>query len=307
VSDIFGPQIIPAVNQIIADIGSDPGAGNGSMADLEHALRYLYDAVGNTGQTQSAAGTVLQRLLNIITELGQMADASSSGGTALARLAYLINYLLALGATGDSANPTGSAMARLADVENKLGAINPASGGTDTLFHYLYSVAADLVDLQTNRVGATGDAASSGGSALARLAYLINQLAAGVTIGRTAYWGSFSTSAASLQNALSVSGKGTLEHLAFVVPASTASWELKIALDGGVLSDITLLPSLGVYYFPSGDFFDDSNFASAKGWANAGANSATVINLSADFQTSLLIQLKGDATRAPSVFWHYNK
>jgi hypothetical protein len=209
---------------LVAEYGADPGAGGGSMADILHALRYIYDAIGATGQAQSPSGTALQRLLNIITELGQ-----------------------------------------------------------------------------------TGDAASSGGSALARLAYLINQLAAGVTIGRTAHWGSFSTAASSLQNALSVSGKGTLEHLSFVVPASTASWELKITLDGGVLSDITFLPSLGVYHFPSGDFVDDSNFASAKGWVNAGANSATVINLSADFQTSLLIQLKGDATRAPSVFWHYNK
>lgn len=191
------------------------------MDEIYAAIAQLAQLLTETGTTGD--GVAVASLFGRLANLGLTSDAASSNGNALQRLA---NLVAVLGQTADVASPTGTALARLADLENKIGAINPASGGTDTLFHYLYNAILGL--------GAQGDAASATGSANAKLAYLIanGQKARGLASAR----GSFSTSLQTLQTALNISGKGKLLGITLVQTAAAAdTTTIKITIDGFVL------------------------------------------------------------------------
>ena len=66
-----------------------------------------------------------------------------------------VNKLLAflrhsVGLRGDAASATGSLHAKIAEELARIGTINPASGGTDTLFKYLRKLSDDKVNRWTS-------------------------------------------------------------------------------------------------------------------------------------------------------------
>jgi hypothetical protein len=242
--------------------------------------------------------------------------------------APIYNFLLQnLGLLGDAANPTGDAMARLADLENKVGSINPNSFATSNLFQYLYllqqymngglsipglgmqgdaanptgSANSKLLEIEVNRVGAQADPASATGSANAKLAYLIANLLSvepAVVLGRTSIPGGFSTTSATLTNALSLSGKGTLTAFAATTAAGTT--ELKITVDGTVIMDTTAVVNTNVYGIAA-------NPSASYPFAMNIIGSGSVGLVTIDFKSSLLIQAKGNGTNAITCGWVVNQ
>jgi hypothetical protein len=201
---------------------------------------------------------------------------------------------------GDAPSGGGTAMARLAQLINLIGAASPSSGAETNIFQFLWQLNNYLSGgAAIPGLGQQSDTASASGAANAKLAYLIaNLVTSGVTIGRTFTPGSFSTTSSTLQQALSITGKGTLVGLTLYVPNSFTSGEIKITLNGVVVLDNTTITANSRYFLGIME----------TGLILYSQSSGLIPTLaSIDFKSSLLIQIASDGTRTMQIGWGYNQ
>lgn len=131
---------------------------------------------------------------------------------------------------------------------------------------------------------------------------LESSLAAGVTIGRTGTLGSFSTTNASLQTALNLSGKGSLLVVLYAAPTSQTAGEVKITVDGTVFSDTTGLTGQANYLLSLYNSIATPTYPYIMRVASNEAVGANPI----DFKSSLKIEISSDGIRTGKVLWAYN-
>lgn len=188
-------------------------------------------------------------------------------------------------------------------LETLIGTANPVSGGSDTLFHYLYAAQSYLNgSVGIPGLGQQGDAANAAGSANAKLAYIINNYKK----PEQAYIGSYTTSSTTLQTALSVSGSGTLIGIAISCPSGTP--RLKITLDGTVVLDgigaVSVPGNQGPSFSSGFNITDGTSYAYSQSVSSS--QQIIVPNLMMPFKTSLL--LEGLTTASTVTFkWIYSK
>jgi len=123
-------------------------------------------------------------------------------------------------------------------LETKVGT-NADGAGTSTLFArlaqlagYTDSLESGVVDLQTSRVGAQNDPASTAGSANAKLAYIIANQPKRKSCESPA---TFTTSNAALQTAVNYSGAGELIGFSCRPSVAGSNYLVRITLDGNVI------------------------------------------------------------------------
>ncbi|OPX93981.1 MAG: hypothetical protein A4E53_00144 [Pelotomaculum sp. PtaB.Bin104] len=193
-----------------------------------------------------------------------------------------------VGTTGDAPG-TDSIFARLAQIA---GYVDQVEGYVDTL--------------ETN-LGTTAQDASSSGTALQRLAYIIASMIPQQP--QSTYIGSYSTTSTSLQTALSVSGKGVLIGVMIKLANSVDGQypRLKITLDGTVVLDGRGIYSAG-YQGPYFDGFNVVNGTSRAYQSNTSNTPIFIPNLMYPFKTSLLLQaLTSNSSNEVTVKWVYGK
>ena len=126
-----------------------------------------------------------------------------------------VNKLLAflrhsVGLRGDAASATGSLHAKIAEELARIGTINPASGGTDTLFKYLRKLSDDKVNQWTTYA-----------------VYDVEGSAQANTI-------------------LDITGKG---YLGVIYSTEATARNVSIRIDGGTIYVVSL-PGMAVLVFP---------------------------------------------------------
>lgn len=203
----------------------------------------LLDKMGYSGEAAGAA-TMFQNMERLNALIGTANPASGDLLTLFKGLKLISDYVdtieAKLGLNSDAAGTT-TLFARLAQiagytdqvegyvdtVEALLGTANPASGGTDTLFKYLWTVQDKVNDTQVNRVGSNSDAASTTGSANAKLAALLQR-----TGGGTPNIFVSQTTSTTYSTLCTIAGSGMLLSAGLCYAQSTGGLNMRITIDG---------------------------------------------------------------------------